>query len=525
MRPKLSAPVAQVTLDQILAGQTCDPISLPDFEAFLIHKQRSVETLRFVVWFHSYSKRFAELPLHLQLLSPPVRKPPARGDQSSARLVRLPSKASTAVSAEAEVDGVLSRVSSTRNNTPSRQPFRLECDSIAHTFLIPPEDPFAAPSAELLTLNLNASLLTVALENLAHTTHPSVFEPAYERSYDMLLNASLPYFLADAETNTNSEKTVYWWTVGILTFLAGWAVAIGCLFIEQHQHAGRVDARKREWRLFAVPFLTVGGMQMYSAYRGFCSQVWSRGGTQLRPWELVVPPPASCSPRPRLDKFALEDLERAGTEDDHGSDKPSGRRARDSIINIRRQDSEEDITGQYSKASLEHDNGTPYNGPITLPSFSTVVNNYDASEQDLDLKSHGVAPSPSPAPSSANARTPTSATHLFKFRPTESTGTYTNGGSPKTSKQPQVQTDTHAYPPSPDAVSASPYTSTAVDQLSTPSQSSSSLPTHARIFGPERPILDPRIRAAHKRVLRDMLMAGFVWGSVWTAVVLCIPWA
>ncbi len=30
------------------------------------------------------------------------------------------------------------------------------------------------------------------------------------------------------------------------------------------------------------------------------------------------------------------------------------------------------------------------------------------------------------------------------------------------------------------------------------------------VFGPERPVLDPHIRAVHKAVMRDMLMAGFV---------------
>ena len=48
--------------------------------------------------------------------------------------------------------------------------------------------------------------------------------------------------------------------------------------------------------------------------------------------------------------------------------------------------------------------------------------------------------------------------------------------------------------------------------------------TRARIFGPERVVIDPRVRAVHKRVMRDILLVGFVWGTVWTVVILCLPW-
>lgn len=47
--------------------------------------------------------------------------------------------------------------------------------------------------------------------------------------------------------------------------------------------------------------------------------------------------------------------------------------------------------------------------------------------------------------------------------------------------------------------------------------------TRQRVFGPERVVLDPRIRAVHKRVLRDMLVCGLVSGIVLTAVVLALP--
>lgn len=50
-----------------------------------------------------------------------------------------------------------------------------------------------------------------------------------------------------------------------------------------------------------------------------------------------------------------------------------------------------------------------------------------------------------------------------------------------------------------------------------------SLSARARVFGPERVVLDPRIKAVHRRVMRDILVVGFVWGVVLTVVVLALP--
>ena len=64
----------------------------------------------------------------------------------------------------------------------------------------------------------------------------------------------------------NWERRMYWWLYGILTSCMGWAITIGCLFIEYDPHTSQ--GRLRAWRLLGVPFLTLGAMQMYSAYRG-----------------------------------------------------------------------------------------------------------------------------------------------------------------------------------------------------------------------------------------------------------------
>ena len=266
---KLSRPLAAVTLDDVLSDSTCDPISLKDFESFLIHKQHAVEHLRFVVWYRSYESRFRSLPVEQRNCSPAVSAyDEANLDgklPSPARLARFVSQASSV----SPSSGVPSRASyPTASSSPSytkNQPFRAECALVAHTFL----GSHAPPC--LMALNTLSDLLDATLAHLSQTTHPSVFHPAYQLSYEMLQTSSLPFFLAEATPNINREKQLYWWLYGAFTFLLGWAVTIGCLFIYKNENERQkpVSLRQRAWRLWAVPLLSLGGMQMYSAYRGY----------------------------------------------------------------------------------------------------------------------------------------------------------------------------------------------------------------------------------------------------------------
>lgn len=48
----------------------------------------------------------------------------------------------------------------------------------------------------------------------------------------------------------------------------------------------RYQPLRRAVRLASLPFATAGAMVTYSAWRGFCSEVFSRGSTQLKTWEM-----------------------------------------------------------------------------------------------------------------------------------------------------------------------------------------------------------------------------------------------
>lgn len=283
-RPRIRLPsvLSSISLDDVLSGHTCEPISLAEFEAYLQYKEHSVENLRFVVWYQSYRRRFFALPKSQQKLSPGSGEfnfglpTPARNAQHisrvSTRMTALSDEPSSPSSPQSpsSTAPILSRTPSiptavsirqTRTQTtldPNAQPFRHECTLVASTFLLP-SSPFE--------LALPSEILSITLNELALNTHPDVFLPAYEHAYEALLTQSLPRFLNGMHENMNWEKKIYWWLYGFLTSCVGWAIVIGCLFIHYGHHT--TEGRLRAWRLLGVPFLTLGSMQMYAGYRGY----------------------------------------------------------------------------------------------------------------------------------------------------------------------------------------------------------------------------------------------------------------
>lgn len=285
-RMRLAPPRPAITLDDVLAGDTCAPVGLADFEAYLQHKEHSVENLRFVVWYQSYRRRFLALPAAQQQRSPGSREfrfalpSPARTAQHVSRVSSRGTATDEPMSPASSVHPPVtptsytapllaqtaSRPCSTLAFAPSRpgtaappetQPFRQECALVVSTFFLP-----SAP----YELMLPSLLHSIILRDLAANTHPDVFLPAYEFAYDALLTQSLPRFLDSMHENMNWEKKLYWWLYGILTSAIGWAIVIGCLFIEYGPHM--TQGRLRAWRLLGVPFISLGAMQMYAAYRG-----------------------------------------------------------------------------------------------------------------------------------------------------------------------------------------------------------------------------------------------------------------
>ncbi|WVQ78719.1 hypothetical protein IAT38_000806 [Cryptococcus sp. DSM 104549] len=116
---------------------------------------------------------------------------------------------------------------------------------------------------------------------LGTSTAPESFLPIYEEIYATVESQSLPRFLENAKSNINRPKQLFWYFVGFIDFLIGIIVfLILSLLLPRQPYAYRA------LRLFSIIFISFGVMQAYSAYRGFCTQVWGRSHRQVRPWEM-----------------------------------------------------------------------------------------------------------------------------------------------------------------------------------------------------------------------------------------------
>ncbi|QRW02332.1 regulator of G protein signaling domain protein [Ceratobasidium sp. AG-Ba] len=276
--------VGRIKLVNILSGDACSPLGFEEFERYLEFQEHSLENLQFIVWYHDYRARFFDLPAEQQALSPsplldhhsptPGRY---RGESAS------PSTTTTA-------DWGFSPTSSSWSQwsplppTPvplRNQPFRTETLHIVATFL--------RPHAKK-ELSLDADVRDELLRELEKTTHPDVFTPAYTRIYDLVDTSSVPHFVNTVASNINLPKQIYWYSIGTTFTLLSWLIALFTIYFIPDS-----PRSKRYIRLVSVPFAVLGCMQIYSAWRGFCSQVFGRSARQLHTWELVDPADAGVS--------------------------------------------------------------------------------------------------------------------------------------------------------------------------------------------------------------------------------------
>ncbi|KAF5387870.1 hypothetical protein D9615_000839 [Tricholomella constricta] len=296
LKPHLS----DVTLADLLAGETCAPISLADFENYLTFVEYSVENLQFLVWFQDYRERYLRSPHtqanpareYVEFGAPNRAQTERRAAESLAKLAEAGKEDFVGLSYLKSPDDAVSPTSSSlmlpphytqltlpplaftvsKTNDPGSHMFRTECLRAVATFLSP---------GATKELPLEAIVRDTAIRNLSLDFHPDVFLPVYEEIYNLLERCSLPRFLAIASANINLPKQIYWYSIGVVNITLGLLIAL--LLITMLPTPPEAN---RAWRIFAVGFCSIGTTQCYSAWRGYCSQIWMRGTTQLRVWEM-----------------------------------------------------------------------------------------------------------------------------------------------------------------------------------------------------------------------------------------------
>ncbi|KAF8725070.1 G protein signaling domain, partial [Rhizoctonia solani] len=287
--------IKDVRLVNILSGDACSPLGLEEFEAYVALQEHSLENLQFIIWYHDYQQRFFSLDTQEQALSPSLAKYEAHlalpAPNTKTPIPNSPRSSGWALSPISSSPTTTSWSSWSPISVPSPiavplkdQPFRNEILQIVATFI--------RPGAKK-ELNLDMDVREELLRGLEKSTHPDIFARAYAQIYDLVDGCSVPNFVTYAAANINLPKQIYWtnrYAIGIVFTLISWIIAIFTIcFIPDQPRS------KRSIRLVSVPFAVLGCMQIYSAWRGFCSQVFGRSARQLRAWELVDPADAGVS--------------------------------------------------------------------------------------------------------------------------------------------------------------------------------------------------------------------------------------
>ncbi|KAI0371608.1 hypothetical protein BV20DRAFT_965345 [Pilatotrama ljubarskyi] len=514
--------LSDITLANVLAGHTCSPISLVDFEAYLALKEHSLENLHFAVWYQSYRTRYFALvsppqpyckarALHFAIPSPvrTAQRTVESRRQSDAVSCPAPSPTISAFS----TDDTISRrgsgaplLSSTASRFPKsssrHQPnvasdraaqwksFREESALAAATFLSP-----GSPQEIILDGEVRDALL----RELTWNIHPDAFLSAYEAVVEALETYSMPRFLAYASANINRPKQIYWYSLGFLDMLLSVALAVLLIVL---MPSWMSEASRRAWRLTAVPLFSLGSMQAYSAWRGFCSEVWGRGNTQLREWELersdpelasatwasIVPSDAKPSPRPHVQENVIalpsvfEDDEREGRL---SREHPS----RASMASVRSQASANDsCDDRGAHLNLDRD--------VALQRPREYSGNDIEKQDELRFEcADDASPSAVVDTTQCKPAVPEHEKAAASFDPW-------GWEKAQVTQQKSWEQGTTRYTAR----------TTAKAEYRRPP-----------VFGPERPVLDPRIREVHRAVMRDMLAFGFVCTAVFTIVLLAVP--
>ncbi|KAH8096619.1 hypothetical protein BXZ70DRAFT_1009622 [Cristinia sonorae] len=502
------SPLASISLDQLVAGHTCDPISLADFEAYLQYKEHTLENLQFVIWFQSYRARFFDLAPAVQALSPGPAKftfnPPdsarlqKRVEESgkmyeALTLQRLQSRThqlnspispisptSFCSSSTSPMDHIHSMSSPLLKQRPQtflgsfqplqreyldKQPMRKECAAVLQTFIIS-----GAPKE----LSLSDEMREMVLKDATWNTHPDVFLAVYEQIYDTLSTQSLPRFLALSSTNVNLPKALYWYAFGVAYILFALVIFICTALL------GPTSVRKRAWRCFSIPFSSLGSMLLYSGYKGLCTEVWSRGRAQLRPWELQL---------------------YGETVDDE----------------------ENTVTHQLvSGSGLSSSSSSRGNGGLNSSSTTVNVNGSGGGSgkakakgkedeefgHELATLRNGVDVGVGVEPDTTNTDAPSSLSLSVVTTSSKLTAPPSSSSSPFSSPPSLLET------PKNNKHSEDPQKAEKEEVTTT---------VKPKMFGPERPLLDPRIRRVHALIVRDMALVGVVWTTVWVVLVCCVP--
>ncbi|GAA5904864.1 uncharacterized protein JCM6883_004891 [Sporobolomyces salmoneus] len=246
VRSLKSTPLNDVKLADVIANKHLSPLSLKDFEGYLVFKEYSAENLYFILWLNEYEKEYSTY-----LADPSVPKP----EQSYSN----------------NTDPLASR-------TADHLPEYLS-DSLRRGL-----DVFFAPDGAL-ELNLPRAVRDKTLVDAGNSGSPKDFAEARD-IIEHSLNQSLSKHAKASVANAGPRRLVFCFCLGLSIFLLGLVPPLVAILTN---HA-------RGYRVIGLPFIAFGTAVMVMALKQICGVIWLLGeDRQLLPWELASPTVTSGS--------------------------------------------------------------------------------------------------------------------------------------------------------------------------------------------------------------------------------------
>ncbi|KAJ0164095.1 hypothetical protein CTA2_1762 [Colletotrichum tanaceti] len=328
---------ARLSLEKVLANQTCSPMSLYDFYMYLKYIEFSPENLEFFVWFRNYQSSYAKtgslnnFPLAEKEVDKSISSRSSLTDSAiDTTVLQLPSIQMSEFECDPDIaDETMTNIvhliapeSACRpnskvgptgrdrirswanacakpvcsNSAPSVIPARIAPNSAYRAELNAVVKNFLLPGSEK-ELNIPPALRDQALLDLQHSSDPVHLKPIADHVYGLLKNCSHRNFVRLGVSNGTFETLCMATSFGIVLTIAGFLCVLLRAFVPF------MGAHSR-WNAFAPwPLWFVGMSLILSGLRGSCFFLLLFTRRQPLPWERFDDSASLLSQRTGLMKF------------------------------------------------------------------------------------------------------------------------------------------------------------------------------------------------------------------------------
>lgn len=289
VRTLISTPMNQIQLKDILKGEHLPPLTLKEFEDYLIHVEKSPENLFFYLWLQDYTRYYRQWETSLaRYSSDKVCKSKEISQDPS---FHKNSSRSPRVDHLQPFSPINFEISNKHTNislhTPLPQDLLISKSIAVQTFF---------NSNSILELNLSYEVKRKILLDILVTSDPSIFRHVREETF-MMLEESMRRWLIRTEGNADDSRIAFAICLG-LTGITLSILLVSLVLINESQ---------RYLRLLITPLFWLSFSTLVSGLYRTCPIIYLFGSyRQIHSWELLKGVPSS-------NKFNLINLKKSSS--------------------------------------------------------------------------------------------------------------------------------------------------------------------------------------------------------------------